>query len=479
MHDGRQVDNWNTIDDDNDDIESNEDSDTEESGTENDNDDNDSDNNYDDYNGSNDNDSDNSEQTDINERKYKIMTRSDRMPSVDIYGINKIVGYGIGQRSVMPKISDVYNIAHNKGLAGYGIVEHGGAGMKLFGYKREQMTGRTTIRFVFKEDSRGTGEIICTNAYIMKEELTNGIDSENNEALIPEFLATQLNSLVDRADRINVNYDLVGYMNGSIYEDISYGILRGLQEECTGVQRCISKIRQIISRDTLNNAYLVEVESTVVEGPRSVDCYGTYRDTYMMVVQQQEDVFKIIDKVRVNRQVIDEPQINVDSNIKKRLIALNLMGEISTDNRNKIKELLGCLYTAGTNRVLNGPYTSGDITIELGIKDFFSKDKEIISTNKLEYTYTKLCNSLTLYGSGNKSVYNGAVTEWIGGYDNQAEFTTEELIYFEGLNKAYYMQVYYLVGIENDSWRIMERTVLDEYKVDSAEEIAVIQERIQ
>ena len=40
------------------------------------------------------------------------------------------------------------------------------------------------------------------------------------------------------------------------------------------------------------------------------------------------------------------------------------------------------------------------------------------------------------------------------------------------------MQVYYLAQIVNDEWVIAERTVLDSYDVDDAEQLDAIKERV-
>ena len=144
--------------------------------------------------------------------------------------------------------------------------------------------------------------------------------------------------------------------------------------------------------------------------------------------------------------------------------------------------MLGNLYTAGTNRLLRGPkdiVVNGETkTLNKGMYDCFSSDTTILSSDELEYENSTLRNVLIKHGTDIQAIYSGTVTEWIGGYEDQAEFTTEELVTYQGLNTGYYMQVYYLVSMENDEWVINERTVLDEYEVNDAEQLASIQERV-
>jgi hypothetical protein len=244
----------------------------------------------------------------------------------------------------------------------------------------------------------------------------------------------------------------------------------------------MSTIRQIIERNTTYNVYLLELETTTIEGPRDVDCYGTYKDKGYMVIQQQGNEFVIMDYIRISRSMISEPPINPDSTIQKRLVALNLAGEIPEDSKEEITSLMSDLYTAGTNRLLRGPKditVKGEtITLEKGLYDCFQDDSDILSTTELEYTMSKLTNALIKHGADVSSVYSGIISTWNGGYDNQAEFTTEELITYNGRDDAYYMEVYYLVSKLNDKWVIDERTILDEEEITNAVDIQTIKERV-
>ena len=191
------------------------------------------------------------------------------------------------------------------------------------------------------------------------------------------------------------------------------------------------------------------------------------------MVQQLASKFIITDWVKVSRKLAVEPEIDPDTATLKRLVALNLSGDVSDETRVEIKNLLGALYTAGTNRLLRGPkeITNGGQTIKLekGMYDCFDNDPSMLSTEKLEYMNSQLRNTLIKYGVNTSSLYTGTVTEWIGGYVNQAEFTTEELVTYTGTGEGQYMQVYYLVSKMNDNWVIDERKIIDEYKVSGTD----------
>ena len=386
----------------------------------------------------------------------------------------------------MPELTTVYSLPTKEGdISGYGIYTAGGNGAKIFGFNRDELKGKITLRYVFKDDSDGTGEIIGTNIYCLEEEITTGITVSENSILVPEFLYSELEQVVERADRVNVNSDLAGILSGHLYEDMGVGILRGYREKNTGITKTMSKIVQVIGRDTANNAYALDVETTVIEGAKDVDCHGTYTDKRLVIVQQQGSEFKIVDDIRLSRSVASEPPINPDSTTQKRLVALNLAGEIPEESKESIKGLMSTLYTGATNRIAYGPHevtVNGEKkTIEKGIFDCFQTDTKILSSTEYNYMTSKLVNVVNKFGTNKSVIYSGTVAEWIGGYENQAEFTTEELVTYEGTDVAYYMTVYYLVSCLNDEWVIDERTIMDEHEVDgnkNAKELENIKSRI-
>lgn len=397
---------------------------------------------------------------------YQSLVSSDRKSSLDVSLFNSVVGSSTEASAYMPDLKLVYNIPEPEGtISGYGIYPEGANGLRLFGFDRNNLSGTVTIRYIFKEAVNGTGEIIGTNAYVYDENLSSGFSTVESNVLIPNFLQSQLEQIIERADRINADYILPAYMSGDVYEDMGFGVLRGYKELSTNVLKNMSVVRSVLSRDTENNAYLLEVESTVMDGAKSADVYGTYRDISYVVVQQQGDEFVIIDQLRVSRQVYKEPSINPDSATEKRLVALNLAGEVSDTAKTEITQLMDDLYTASTARVLNGPFETtigGEaVTIEKGMYDCFNDDAEMLSSSEREYMNSELRGELTSEGVNVDSTMTGEITQWMGGYDNQAEFTTEELVTYEGRNKGLYMEVYYLVSKMHDEWVIDERRVIN------------------
>ena len=143
---------------------------------------------------------------------------------------------------------------------------------------------------------------------------------------------------MERSDRAICNNDISALMSGNIYNDIGVAVLNGLYQNNTYLLRKISNVEKVIGRK--DNYYLVQVVSMIQEGPRGTNAYGTYKDTYQMVIEQQGLKFIINDYVLIKRELIKEPQFELDSSIIKRLAALGLRGTISEESKEAIKELL-------------------------------------------------------------------------------------------------------------------------------------------
>ena len=414
----------------------------------------------------------------------QINKSGSRKVTFDIKYFNNIVGASASGKAMMPSLEVVYRIPSNEGdISGVGIYPCGNDGMRLFGYDRTKSNGEMTLRYIFKDKEDGSGKIESVMIYPRK--YTNNITEiqADSNVLIPEYLIQELNNTLERADRVIVNCDLNGMISDNIFNDMGFGILRGYYSKSTNVLKWISQIRQIVARDIENNTYLLEVDTVVTEGPKSADSYGTYRDRAYVVIQQDGTKFNIIDWVRLSRSLIEEPDIDVNNSTIKRLVALNLTGEVNEETKEKAKSLLNELYKASTYRVLNGPKElnaeNGTVVIEKGMYDCFNDDKRLLSTDKKETMNARLRDYLTAYGTNVSAKYIGRVDEWIGGAENQVEFTTEELVIYGNGNAAMYLRTYYLMSSINDVWKIDQMTFMDTEELVEIGKIEEIKERIE
>lgn len=385
-----------------------------------------------------------------------------RKIQLDISTYNKLSGSSLNQTAFMPPLKMVYETNKESGvMSGFGIYPQGEFGLKTFGYNRNQLRGKLVLRFVFKQDILNKEKINFTGVYPVSISIDNKL--EDAEQLVPDFVREEIEKIVERSDRAICNNDISALMSGNIYNDIGVAVLNGLYQNNTYLLRKISNVEKVIGRK--DNYYLVQVVSMIQEGPRGTNAYGTYKDTYQMVIEQQGLKFIINDYVLIKRELIKEPQFELDSSIIKRLAALGLRGTISEESKEAIKELLNGLYQASTDRKLKGMY------------DSFNDDTTLLSSSHKEYLNSQLRGWLVRHGVNVKSTYKGIVTEWIGGADNQVELITEEIIIYEGQDTAQYMQMYYLVSNLNNKWVIDEMKAL-EIRDISGEELEQIKARI-
>jgi len=385
-----------------------------------------------------------------------------RKIQLDISTYNKLSGSSLNQTAFMPPLKMVYETNKESGvMSGFGIYPQGEFGLKTFEYNRNQLRGKLVLRFVFKQDILNKEKINFTGVYPVSISIDNKL--EDAEQLVPDFVREEIEKIVERSDRAICNNDISALMSGNIYNDIGVAVLNGLYQNNTYLLRKISNVEKVIGRK--DNYYLVQVVSMIQEGPRGTNAYGTYKDTYQMVIEQQGLKFIINDYVLIKRELIKEPQFELDSSIIKRLAALGLRGTISEESKEAIKELLNGLYQASTDRKLKGMY------------DSFNDDTTLLSSSHKEYLNSQLRGWLVRYGVNVKSTYKGIVTEWIGGADNQVELITEEIIIYEWQDTAQYMQMYYLVSNLNNKWVIDEMKAL-EIRDISGEELEQIKARI-
>lgn len=412
-----------------------------------------------------------------------------RRPSVDVYEFNTIVGSSLRNSAYVPKLDMIYTkptaraIGESTGttISGMGIMPAGLGGLTTFGFDRSQLNGEITLNFIYKDELLDPSKVICTNIYPKFLDIKTGFSS-NNDSVVPSFVEEEIVKLLERADRAMINNDTMALMSGTIFADMGMAVQVGYERQYSNVLRQMSVYRRTISRDLESNSYLVEVETQRQEGPKGPDVYGTYRDKNYVVIQQVGQEFVITDWFHIQRQLEVEPDIDPDSAVTKRLVALHLAGEVSDAEKQAAEELLQELYMASTYRKLYGPVEvqneNGEtITLNRGMYDCFNSNVEMLSSEKNEIINSKLRERLVKEGTDRKAPMQGIVTQWIGGASNQVEFMTEELIAYRGMDKGIYMQCYYLISKMEDVWVIDDIQVVEE-EVHEGAQLAADKERI-
>lgn len=397
-------------------------------------------------------------------RSGKSTVAGIRAPLTDVTLFNRAAGMSLTQTAIMPPLDMIYEKAAGDGLSGYGIYPQGGFTLRDFGYARSDMEGEAILRYVFKKDIMDGSSLEFTNVYVMEYKLDESCLPETDEGtVIPEFVVTEAAKAVERSDRAICNNDITALMSSDIYDDMGVAVLNGNMRNYCNKQRHMSNLGDVMGRK--DHKYLMRYETMVQEGPKGTYTSGTYVENGFLVIQQEGAEFHITDYLTTERKMTKEPQLDLESTILKRLAALNLAGEVTEEAKEGIGELLQKLYSTSTERKLEGMY------------ECFNTDTNLLTTSHREYLNAQLRGWLTKHGTKTKSTYEGAVTQWIGGADNQAEMFTEELIQYENKNTGQYMQNYYLVSNYKDKWVIDEMKVVESKEVTGSE-MADIAERI-
>lgn len=385
---------------------------------------------------------------------------------LDTSEINRVAGSSKANSAYVPKLDMIYNRPQEDGnISGIGILKSNSDGLRYFGYNRDNIEGKVILRYVFKEDLSKERNLMGVNIYPVLYELESGISVNTEDIIVPDFLVEEFRKLVERLDRAVVNVDIVALTSGDIYDKIGKAVLVGFKDKYVNTQRYVSELKRVIARDMQNDMYLVEVETIVQEGVKGLNTFGVFKDKYYVVIKQLGDKFVVNDLVLMARSMVKEPSISPDSSIKKRLIALNLAGEVSEKAKDEIVSLLNDLYRASNYRLLYGPkelVVDGEkVVVEKGMYDCFNDDVSMLPSSKKEYLNATLREILVKEGIDTNSVIKGNVVEWVGGADNQVELISEELVEYIGKNKGIYMQVYYLVSKMHDKWVIDDIKIID------------------
>ena len=286
-------------------------------------------------------------------------------------------------------------------------------------------------------------------------DLKSDVKIEEDEGIkVAEFVETEADKLVERYDRVVINGDASGLMNGLVVEDMGLAARTLLLGKNVNRQKHSSTVDIVNSKDTY---YLLKFETLIQEGLKGDTNLGTHTLDGYMVMQQIEDRFALTDYLVTGITLTDEPNLDTDSDIQKRLVSLGLKNEVTEKVQGEVKEALSNLYKSGTERNLKG------------LKSAFNSNTELLSSVDRNYMVTKLQDYLTVYGGKVESVYSGVVSEWLGGTDEQVELVVTELVDYQSRSTGIVTEVYYLMSKYKGVWVIDEKDILASKNISSAE----------
>lgn len=376
----------------------------------------------------------------------------------DVNYVNSVLGSSKSS-AVMPDLSSVYNISNqDNGLSGYGIYLQGKNGLMDFGYINSNLDGEMELVFVFKQDETKVDKYDYSFCYMNKYKSNIDLDSKyKDKPVFGEFVKTELDKIVERYDRIINNKDIPSIMGGKIVEDKKMQLANAFYVANSDIMTFMSNIDDVLARSDDGKVYLVKLERIVEESYLKSSSVVKYKDTYYMIIRQDGTDFKVNDYTMISRDLVTEPDIDADESAKRRLVALNLSGEISDDNKKKIEEQLNNLYTAVNIRRLHDEEETddnGNKVLNPGVYDRFDTDKSLLSSSRYDYLTSQITGRSTRETTKVGSKYAGIVSQWMGGNDEQAEFITEEVMTYDGKTKGLYLKQYYLMSNYNGKWVI-------------------------
>lgn len=385
---------------------------------------------------------------------------------IDINVINSLVGASLRSRAYLPRIDLVYSVADSSALSGWAIYPQGSHDLVSYGYDRNGVNGECLVRYVFKQDLDDPTKILGYNAYIVSETNNYGIENSGNTVFVADYVTTELQKVIERWDRAVVNNDLPGMQSGNLLSDMGMGIDYAYKFSNGNVIRRLSTMRKVLGRNTEDNTFLLDVETYTEEGSKSSDVTGTYISEYYVTVKQVGQNFYITDWALQKREMQREPDIHPDKQTQRRLVALNLSGDVSDATREEVRSFMADYYLASNKLAGNDyEYTNNGTTVtKRGLYSLVDNDKQMLDEDARQDMLETIVNYMQKNGGATN--YVGSITEWIGGTDTQVEIQTEELWVWKS-GTAEYQSVYYLLSHMEDQWVLDQRTVLSSQIVDT------------
>lgn len=376
---------------------------------------------------------------------------------IDIAQYNSVLGVSLSSNAIMPRLDMVFTpgTIANGTMSGYGIFAQGSRALKEFGYNRNSITGIATVRYIFRINTE-TGLIQFDDVYLKDIHMDN-ITEPDNKDTFPSFAETAIEVLLDRMDRVISNNDITGMAGGRVFGSIRPSVFYGTRANSMWVRRQTSSVDEFLKRK--DRFWLIKVNTVVqLETKYCNTGPGSYNDQYLMVLEQVGSQFIIVDYILINRSPMIEPSVVFESNVTKRYINMYNAEVITEENKLAVKEFMVNFYENARTRKWADVVAS------------FDSDVELLGSERRSQLSSSIRSLMNKAGQEKQVTFDGYITEWLGGSSNpQIEFTTYEVVVYEGVEKAIKQTCYYLVSRFDNKW------VIDDYKVLFSEEIGLRQ----
>lgn len=366
--------------------------------------------------------------------------------------------------SYFPELNYVFQPTTGTGntvLAGNGCYNEGMNGLREYNFDRSNIGGTMRITFVFSQDELDKDKMTYIFPYI--EDYTTTTEFDYTKYInVPDFVEEQVRVKIEELDRLTNNSDINGLMKEETIEDAGLAFRLAQYGNSADINNFTTKVLGVVDRK--GSSYLVKAERTVAESPRDVGYVSQYKDTMYFVLRQKDVDFYINDMWLAKRELTKQPTIYEISPRYRQLVALNLSGEVSDEQKATIKtEVFDKLAEYGTKRIL------GEVGGLEGIYSVFDGDTTILSEERLEYLNSRIRGLLVKKGTNNPATFKIIPVQWLNGYETQVEVITKELIEYEGKDSGTYMENYYVVSHFGNRWVIDDIQTITETVVDGSD----------
>jgi hypothetical protein len=401
---------------------------------------------------------------------------------LNINVVNNVLGSMLKTTAYVPDLSLIFVPSATQGnLSGLGIYAEAAGSLKNFGVERGKLSGKAVLRYVFRSEIGNTQSVHLDNVYVKSLEIEGLPDFDAGEkeaaflsaassgkktlskSVFLQFAETAISAVLDRADRLKMNNDTSGFMNGRVYGNIRVGILYGYAQNSVINHRTVTDVRKsgddytgFLRRD--GNYWLIAAESTIKEQCKyNLEGETTSKETHLISLKQNGDEFLIDDTLLIKKELLKESDLNAESNLQKRYTYLSLSGDIPAERRAEIQEFYKGFTELAGDRKWQAVY------------DSLNSDTEMLGKTRRDYIYSTIRGNVLREGEEQPAEYCGAITEWLGGAKEQAEFMTEELVNYPRQGKGLLIQNYYLVSKFGGVWVIDEVRGIETKIINKAE----------
>jgi hypothetical protein len=410
-----------------------------------------------------------------------IFNENLRKLEYDVDEYESILGSSQTGVAFMPHLYQVYQSATPQGaISGDGCYNEGVSGLREFGFVRDELTpysftdstgasktvdvsGTAHITFVFQQNELDKDKMDYVLAYLEDYKSNNSFIEKydtTNYLAVPDFVQTQIEIKVEELDRLINNGDINGLMRLDVIEDAGLALKLAQYRNSADITSYTTEVKGVLARE--GNVYLVEVERTIADTPKDTGYVGQYKERAYLVVRQKDLDFYINDIFTASRELTKQPQISEISQSYRQLVNLNLSDREIATVAEEIKSTVLNDWIYYCNKRIIG----ADGVEDYGMQGQFNTNTSVLSDTRFEYINSKMRGILLAKGLDHPGLYKVKVLEWIGGTEEQVEFTTEELISYSGTDTATKLTCYYIVSHFGNRW------VIDDIKIINQEELS-------